>query len=55
MAPYKWIPIVGVALATRLSAFSLVFPIVYTQLFEAYFKKYFIWKHRNDKNINIRK
>lgn len=55
MAPYKWIPGLLVPILSRLSASSLLFPLIYVNLFDFYLKPFFVWKHRNDPIINIQR
>ena len=55
MGPYKWIPGIIIPIIFRLSSKSLLFPLVYVNLFDIYMKPYFIWKNKDKKIINIKK
>ena len=55
MAPYKWLPSILVPLIKRFSLPSLIFPLIYVNLFDLYFKPYFIWRKSKENIINIRK
>jgi hypothetical protein len=53
MSIYKWAPSLLVAVATKFKLAGLLFPLIYTNLIDLYFQKFFIWKYSNDKIINI--
>lgn len=55
MAFYKWIPILAMTpILYRSYYLVLIFPWGFTKLFDHYFERFFLWRHRNEKIINMR-
>ena len=55
MAFYKWVPILAMTpLLYRSYYLVLVVPWGFTKLFDHYFERFFLWRHRNEKIINMR-
>lgn len=55
MAFYKWLPILAMTpLLYRSYYLVLVVPWGFTKLFDHYFERFFLWRHRNEKIINMR-
>jgi DNA primase catalytic subunit len=55
MAIYKWTPVIMMTpMIMKHGLLLFLIPYVTTRLFDHYFESYFLWKHRQDKIINIR-
>jgi hypothetical protein len=56
MAPYKWTPIIFLTIfrLIKLRRPGLIFPAVFTSLFDHYMEPFFVWLHKDDKIINVK-
>lgn len=55
MSVYKWTPIILLTPFIFRNAFALALvPWAAVKLFDHYFERYFLWKYRNERIINVR-
>jgi hypothetical protein len=55
MAPYKWLPIAMLTpLLYRSYWMVLLVPWFTVKMFDHYFERFFLWRYRNERVINLR-
>lgn len=55
MAPYKWLPILAMTPVLFRSIWLVaIIPYFTASMFDHYFERFFLWRHRQDRIINMR-